>query len=81
MTERLKQHRPVVEKGAAKLSGFAEHVFEAHHEVEWDIVQILDIECDHVRRLVSEWKPIRATNHSMNHERSLELPVPFLKLV
>ena len=81
MRERLKEHRKAVEKGDTRLSGIAEHAFEAHHEIDWDSVQILDQESNHARRLVRECMHIRTFKPSMNRERGMELAVPFLRLL
>ena len=81
LKERLKEHRSALEKGYTQNSGIAEHAYEAHHEISWDTVQVLDQESNTSRRLVRESLHIRTVQPNMNRENGLEIPVTFMKII
>ena len=81
LKERIKEHRSALEKGNTQNSGIAEHAYEAHHEISWDTVCVLDQESNTNRRLVRESLHIRTAKPSMNRESGVEIPVTFMKII
>ena len=59
----------------------AQHAYEAHHEIDLNNIQVLDVEGNQQKRLIRESLRIRTMEPSMNRERGCEVPLPFLKLV
>ena len=53
----------------------------AHHEIDLNNIQVLDVEGNQQKRLIRESLRIRTMEPSMNRERGCEVPLPFLKLV
>ena len=77
LKERIKEHKKLVETGNTAHSGVAEHAFEAHHEINFDNIEVIHVESNQKRRLVSEAITIQTTEPAMNRERGCELPLPF----
>ena len=81
LKERISEHRKAVEYGNILHSSVAEHAFEAHHEVDFDNIQVLDVENNMRRRQIREALRMRTTRPAMNRERGCDDPLPFLRLM
>ena len=81
LRERIKEHKTALEKGNTHHSGIAEHAYDAHHEISWDSVKVLDQESDTNKRLVRESLHIRTVRPSMNRENGLDIPAPFMRII
>ena len=81
LSQRVKEHRGATENGQPEKSGIAQHAWEAHHEIAWDNIKVLEQEPWERRRQIKEALLIKQTAPSMNRDCGIDLPQVYNALV
>lgn len=69
---RLKEHRNNIKLDPSRYSVVTEHMLQFNHKFDWDNVEILDVESNYHKRLVSEMLHIKSQNYSINLQKDSE---------
>ena len=81
LSQRVKEHRTATEKGQILKSGIAQHAWDAHHDIAWDNIKVLEQEPRERRRQIKEALLIKQHAPRMNRDCGIDLPPVYNALV
>ena len=68
---RIKEHKRAVERGNTEMSAIAEHAWRNDHRVDWEAVDVLDVNTEWYKRCVIESWHIQHEKETLNRDLGL----------
>ena len=73
LTTRIKEHKADIKKEQENMSVVSTHRISNNHDFQWENVEILDIEQNYHRRLISEMIHIKGQKEGINKQSDVQL--------
>ncbi|KYN01690.1 hypothetical protein ALC62_07519 [Cyphomyrmex costatus] len=70
---RIKEHRNNIRMDSSKHSVISQHIIDYGHSFDWENVDIMDVEHNYKKRLISEMLHIKEQSKGLNYMRDTEL--------
>ena len=81
LSQRVKEHRTATKKGQILKSGIAQHAWDAHYDITWNNIKVLEQEPRERRRQIKEALLIKQHAPRMNRDCGIDLPHVYNALV